>query len=157
LRSLRPPASPSLRPRRRLLSCHALQPLAALDHYLLRLDRTCRLLVAQRNTTPFEDTAQIRVCFSRIEALLADLPRSDFKLLVDVRTGPARNDPTFESVLRQERGKLLLGFARNAALAASAAGRLQIQRFAKQDGRIVFATDKPSEAFEYLELPPHDL
>ena len=52
-------------------------------------------------------------------------------------------------------GKLLFGFGRNAALAATATGRLQIQRFAKQDGREVLATDNPAEAFQYLGLRPH--
>ena len=137
--------------------CRALEELATLDHYLIRVDRRCRLLLARRTTVPFDDTPQIRACFSRIDAVLAELPRDKYHLLVDTRFGPSRNDPTFERVLREERGKLLLGFARNAALALTAAGRLQIQRFAKQDGRVVFATDKPAEAFEYLGVAPHDV
>jgi hypothetical protein len=57
--------------------------------------------------------------------------------------------------LEQERGRLLQGFERNAALADTAAGRLQIQRYAKCDQRCVLATDVPAEAFEYLRLRPH--
>jgi hypothetical protein len=135
--------------------CNGLEEMAALDHYVFRLDRRCRLLVVRRTTTPFADTPQIRACFNQIQRLLATFPRQSYLLLMDARSGPSRNDPAFERVMREERGKLLLGFSRNAALAATAAGRLQIQRFAKQDGRVVFATDSPSEAFEYLGVPPH--
>lgn len=135
--------------------CNGLVELAPLDHYVLRVDRRCRLVFARRTAVPFADAAQIRACFSAIADSLALIPRHTFCLLVDARHGPSRNDPAFERVLEEHRGKLLLGFAKNAALAATAAGRLQIQRFAKQDGREVFATDDPAAAFEYLGLSPH--
>jgi hypothetical protein len=129
--------------------------LAILDHYVLRLDRKCRLVVAKRTLTPFEGPSDIRSCFHQIQLKLADIPRSSYHLLVDARRGPSRNDPGFELILEQERGKLLFGFSKNAALAATAAGRLQIQRYAKRDGREVLTTDDPIEAFTYLGLRPH--
>jgi hypothetical protein len=135
--------------------CVELSEIATLPHYVLRLDRSCRLLVARRTTTPFERVLDIRDCFREIEVKLADIPRKSYHLLVDARSGPGRNDRKFELILEEERGKLLFGFARNAALAATAAGRLQIQRFAKQDGREVMTTDDPARAFEYLGLRPH--
>lgn len=144
---------PSGRPSR--FTCHELVELASLTHYVLRLDRKCRLLVAKRTTAPFEEASEIRECFRKIQLELASVPRGHYHLLVDARQGPSRNDPSFERVLTEERGKLLFGFSRNAALAATAAGRLQIQRFAKADGRIVLTTDDPAEAFEYLGLCPH--
>lgn len=137
------------------LTCNGLVEFCTLDHYRLRLDRRCRLLVAQRTTTPFAGISDIRRCFSEIEAKLAEIPRRHYALLVDARGGPSRNDRGFELVLEEERGKLLFGFARNGALAATAAGRLQIQRFAKNDGREVLASDDPSVVFEYLGLSPH--
>jgi hypothetical protein len=135
--------------------CNALVDLAQLEHYLLRIDHRCRLVFARRTTAPFDQVRQIRACFAEIERLLADVPRSNYNLLVDARQGPSRNDGGFETVLQEVRGKLLLGFARNAALAATAAGRLQIQRYARQDGRDVLSTDNPLDAFEYLGLCPH--
>jgi hypothetical protein len=145
-----PPPGGSNRP-----TCHDLNEIATLPQYVLRVDRRCRLVVAIRTTTPFERILQVRDCFREIEVRLADIPRKSYHLLVDARVGPGRNDRNFELVLEEERGKLLFGFARNAALAATAAGRLQIQRFAKQDGREVMATDDPALAFEYLGLRPH--
>lgn len=154
-KSLPPPATlrPSKRPSR--FTCHELVELASMDHYLLRLDRKCRLVVAKRTAAPFNDASEIRECFRSIELKLAEVPRGSYHLLVDARQGPSRNDRDFERVLSEQRGKLLFGFSRNAALAATAAGRLQIQRFAKADGRSVLTTDDPAEAFEYLGLCPH--
>jgi hypothetical protein len=147
------PPGGSARPSR--VACNALVDLCTLDHYHLRLDRKCRLLYAKRTTAPFECIGDIRRCFSQIEAKLADIPRGHYALLVDTRVGPSRNDRGFELVLEEERGKLLFGFAKNGALAATAVGRLQIQRFAKKDGREVLASDDPAEIFQYLGLPPH--
>jgi hypothetical protein len=137
------------------LTCLELHEVASLPHYVLRVDRRCRLVFARRTSAPFERSADIRECFRTIELELIDIPRASYHLLVDARQGPGRNDRGFERVLEEERGRLLFGFARNAALAASAVGRLQIQRFAKQDGREVMATDDPARAFEYLGLRPH--
>lgn len=147
------PTRASIRPSR--VHCSELRDLARLEHYHLRLCRRCRLLVARRTAAPFTSAEQIRDCFRQVQLSLDVIPRQHYGLLVDTRGGPSRNDPGFELVLGKERGKLLLGFARNAALAATAAGRLQIQRFAKHDGRDVLTTDDPAEAFAYLELSPH--
>jgi hypothetical protein len=148
----RPPPAASSR-----LTCFELVEVASLEHYVLKLDRRCRLVFARRTCAAFETMQQIRECFHAIEFKLADVPREHYQLLVDARMGPGRNDKVFELVLEEERGKLLCGFARNAALATSAAGRLQIQRFAKQDGCAVLATDEPAQAFDYLGLRPHVL
>ena len=139
------------------LTCFELRDLGSLAHYVLRVDRRCRLVFARRTRIPFERSSEIRDCFREIEHQLADIQRKNYHLLVDAREGPGRNDRRFELVIEEERGKLLFGFARNAALAATAAGRLQIQRFAKRDGREVLATDDPARAFEYLGLRPHVL
>lgn len=138
-------------------ACDRLMPLARIDHYVLSIDTTCRLLVAQRTPVQFERAAEIEGCFRQIEQIVATVDRSRYMLLVDTRSGPSRNDVTFESVVAEHRGKLLFGFAKNAAVAATAAGRLQIQRYAKADGRVVFVTDAPAAAFEHLGIPDHAL
>jgi hypothetical protein len=128
-----------------------------MEHYILSVDPRCRLCVARRTVASFGCASDIEACFVAVEQALAGVVRKDYALLVDVRSGPSRNDPTFESTIAAHRGKLLFGFARNAALANSAAGRLQIQRYAKTDGRVVFATDRPEAAFEYLGVAGHTL
>jgi hypothetical protein len=138
-------------------TCTALVVLLRLDHYTISLDRICRLCFAQRSDVAFMRSEDLASCFSAIGHSLADVARADYKLLVDTRVAPGRNDPSFEALAAQHRGKLLMGFARNAALASSAAGRLQIQRYAKADRRAVFATDDPEAAFAYLGLAAHRL
>lgn len=131
--------------------------LARMEHYVLSVDRVCGLLVAQRTSVSYERIAQIEACFRRVDEALSTLTRTRYRLLVDARLGPSRNDPTFESALAQHRGKLLFGFQRNAALMATAAGRLQVRRYAKADGREVFVTDSPAAAFDYLRVPYHTI
>jgi hypothetical protein len=143
----------SQRPSR--ITCNALVNLAVLDHYLLQVDRKCRLIFARRTSIPFDTVAQIRECFRQIEQQLAAIPRERYVLLVDARDGPTRNDHSFELVLQEERGKLLFGFGKSAALAATAAGRLQIQRYAKHDQCEVLATGDLNAAFEHLGISPH--
>jgi hypothetical protein len=137
--------------------CESLSVLSRTAYYLLSVDKGCRLVVAQRSATPFQHISDIDECFQEVERILAPIPRQDYLLLVDVRNGPSRNDPNFETVVGFHRGKLLRGFAQNAALAASATGRLQIQRYAKTDRRTVFATDNEAAAFQYLGLVSHAL
>ena len=129
--------------------------LERIKHYDLFIDRRCRLFVAVRKPVAFESNSEIVACFARIAEVLEPVPRKRFSLLVDARQGPLRNDPSYEATLVEHRGKLLLGFAKNAALAATAAGQMQIQRFARVDGRKVMATDDPDAAFAYLGLPKH--
>jgi hypothetical protein len=105
----------------------------------------------------FEQPLDIEACFRRLDEALADVPRDRYMLVVDTRTGPSRNDPTFEAVFAAHHRKLVAGFGRLVALAGTAAGRLQIQRLAKADGRPVFATDSASAALQYLGLAAHTL
>jgi hypothetical protein len=137
--------------------CRALGILATMEHYVLSLDSRCRLCVARRTVAPFENASDIEACFLAVEHALAAVVRREYALLVDVRFGPSRNDPAFESTIVAHRGKLLFGFAKNAALANSAAGRLQIQRYAKTDGRVVFVSHEPGAVFEYLGVAVHEV
>ena len=137
--------------------CASLVELVRSRHYLIRVDESCRLVVARRTCERFETRAEIECCFDQLAAALAHIERHDYKLLVDVRQGPARNDPEFEGTIRMHRQKLLCGFSCNAALAATAVGRLQILRYAQSDRREVFATDQPSEAFRHLGIGVHEI
>jgi hypothetical protein len=157
--SLNPKPLTSQRPSRAAGAgaCDRLLLLCETEYYVLRLDRTCRLFLAQRKPKHFEQLSEIKRCFEHVERLITDeLKRPAYKLLVDIRQGPSRNDPAFEAEIARHRGKLLFGFAKNAAIARTVAGTLQVQRYAQKDAREVFTTTRPEEAFEYLELPRHE-
>jgi hypothetical protein len=166
--SLDPKAKPSLDPKPLVSqrpahaasggTCDRLLVLCETEYYVLRIDRMCRLFVAQRKPKRFEQLSEIKRCFEHVERVLADeVQRPAYKLLVDIRQGPSRNDPEFEAEIVRYRGKLLFGFAKNAAIARTVAGTLQVQRYAQKDAREVFTTTRPEEAFEYLEVPYHEL
>src|SRR5262245_13658076 len=100
--------------------CDLLVLFAEMQHYTLKIDRCCNLFMAKRKPAPFASATEIEGCFREIESLLAPIPRKRYLLLVDTRSAPLRNDPAFESHLEIHRGKLLFGFAKNAALARTA-------------------------------------
>ena len=127
------------------------------EYYVLYQDESCSLLFAQRTPLRFSRIDEIQACFEEVERKFWHIPRDRYALLVDVRKGPARNDEDFEHAIAQHRGKLLFGFAHNAALVSTPAGRLQVQRYAKTDARDVLVTHDAVEAFAYLGLPNHPL
>jgi hypothetical protein len=144
-------------PNVRHAACSDLVVRVELEHYVVVIDRSCRLCIARRTGTAFGRGEDIASCFDAMEQAMADVPRRTYNLLVDTRAAPGRNDPAFEALIAEHRGKLLEGFARNAAIASTAAGRLQIQRYAKADGRAVFASADPLAAFAYLGVGVHPL
>lgn len=137
--------------------CDDLKPLVSLQHFKLAVDQRCRLVVAWRTPTAFQSVPEIIQAFSDVEAALQRLPRQRYVLLGDTRSGPTRNDPEYENAIAQVRGKLLSGFAKNATLAQSSAGKLQVQRYAKVDGREIFITSDKHAAFAYLGVCAHSV
>ncbi len=68
-----------------------------------------------------------------------------------MREGPLRNDSAFEVTLSRARGAIVARFARSAVLVKSAVGRLQMERYAREDKRqapLVFGEE--AEAIAYL-------
>lgn len=137
--------------------CQGLKPWASLQHFELAVDRGCHLVVAWRTPQAFLSVPEIIQAFSDVETALQRIPRQRYVLLGDTRSGPTRNDPEYEEALAQVRGKLLSGFAKNATLAQSSVGKLQMQRYAKVDGREIFISNDEQAAFEYLGVCAHSL
>ena len=81
----------------------------------------------------YERLEDIQTSFLRAEQAIAGIARARYQLLADMRSGPARNDESFEQANSAHRGKLLFGFQRTVALVLSPAGQLQIQRYARLD------------------------
>jgi hypothetical protein len=148
---------PSLRASGERSTCEMLRLADRSEYYVVYVDEGCGLVVAQRTATRFSRVEDIQACFEDVERKLSHIARSRYNLLVDVRSGPSRNDDDFERAIAEYRGKLLFGFARNAALVATPAGRLQVQRYAKSDAREVLVTHDAVEAFAHLGVPHHPL
>jgi hypothetical protein len=137
--------------------CTLLVPLAQTPHFELRVDTSCGLVVARRTAAAFQRIGDIEVCFRELEQALAGVDRGRSVLLIDTRKGPSRNDEAFEAAMRRCRGMLLSGFLNRVSIVATAAGSLQIQRYAKTDGTPMLVTMDPKVGFKYLNLVAHEL
>jgi hypothetical protein len=132
-------------------------PLPGTEHHVLHIDTSCALVVARRTAVAYQQISDIETSFVSIERALASVLRKRYALLVDTRGGPSRNDAAFEQALQKHRGKLLGGFGKVAVVVATAAGRLQIQRFAKTDGLDLLVTPDLGVAWARLDVVPHNL
>ena len=86
------------------------------------------------------------------DAMIAALkPFTDRPLLTDVRKAPGNNDPLWETQLKIQVKRLSQMFPVRASLVATAAGKLQLQRLARErgDGSNNVCTDE-KEALAYL-------
>lgn len=114
-------------------------------YFTLRLDRAASVIYCKRKPVPFESVAECDRVYTDIVRIFSALDRPRFKLLVDLRDGPSRNDPAFEHVLGMHRRNLFMGFSKAVVLVQTAAGILQIARHARDDGLAIFAfTDEAS-------------
>lgn len=120
------------------------------SYFVVTVDDESQLVVLQRTTEPFP-TVQVALAeWDAINPSLDKIGRKGRCLLVDLRQGPARNDPGFEQALRKVVAKIHNGFVRNAVLVRLAAGALQIRRHAREDGIERLVTDSEEVAFAYL-------
>jgi len=108
-------------------------PLHSCPHFTVTWDGPSRLVTLTRTPTPFATLPEVDPCLTRVNAALADITRTDSAILIDTRQGPVRNDPCFEDAFAPGRKRILAGFARAAVLVRTATGRLQAQRYTRDD------------------------
>lgn len=87
-----------------------------------------------RNGVPFPSIDELTQSHGDVARALDRLGRARYALLVDLREARGINMPAEEQAMAQERRRLLFGFNRVALLVKSAAGALQAQRHAREDG-----------------------
>jgi hypothetical protein len=70
-------------------------------------------------------------------------------LIYDFRKAPSRNDPEFEQAFARARSGIAIGFTRVAFLMSGTLGKLQAQRYARDDGQgaQAFLNEKLALAF----------
>jgi hypothetical protein len=117
-------------------------------YYLAALDEPRGLVRLERSPAPFPSLDEMERSFVAIEPILAR--QAGRKLLLDLRRGPpGRNDDDFEQVVERWRRKLV-GFTRTAVLVRSVAGKLQVQRLAREEGRPANVFQDEVEALRFL-------
>jgi hypothetical protein len=115
-------------------------------YYRVDVDEASRLVRLERSVTPFPTVAE---AVSASEAMLrAVAPHAGWRLLFDLRRGPARNDPEFEKATAPLRERLHKLFPRMALLVRTVAGGMHVRRLARGPAGIFL---DEAGALRYLE------
>lgn len=120
-------------------------------YFVVRIDARTRIVYLWRSPEPFATLDEARRGWLSVVDALDRCGRLSRCLLTDLRDGPARNDPEYESIVREVVPRVHAGFLRNAVLVRMAAGALQIKRHARGDGIERLITSNEQEAIEYLK------
>jgi hypothetical protein len=110
------------------------------------------LVLLRRTDEPLPLTSDaIAHAHDEVVEALREVHRPSHVLLVDLREGPMRSDPAFESMLAARREALFAGFDRVAVLVRTAVGRLQVGRHAREVGTPHDVFQEESAALAFLE------
>lgn len=109
-----------------------------------------RVVRVVRENVRFDSLDEVERGYGALVDVLERLPRARLSLLVDLRAAPSRNDPGFEKTIAPLRKRMWAGFRKRGVLLRSAAGKLQVQRHAAQDGLDVEVFDDLDEALSQL-------
>ncbi|RYE86949.1 MAG: hypothetical protein EOO75_15105 [Myxococcales bacterium] len=124
-----------------------------LPHMRVLIDRSLGLVRYERTSLGFDDVDSIDRTHDAIMRVLETIDRSRLVLLVDLREGPARNDPAFEQAMARHRPRILGGYRRVASLVRTAVGKLQVGRHLRDDGLVFQVMHDEDEALRYLLAP----
>jgi hypothetical protein len=124
-----------------------------LPHMRVLIDRSLGLVRYERTALSFDDVESIEVTHDSIVRSVEAYDRSRLVLLVDLREGPARNDPAFEVAMARHRPRILGGYRRVASLVRTAVGKLQVGRHMRDDGLVFQISHDEEEAMRYLLAP----
>jgi hypothetical protein len=128
-----------------------MRTLFANDYFEIAVDDGKRIVRFHRTTAAYPDLDVMMLSFERGIAALAAIDRGRFGMLADLRDGPSRNDPEFERAVVAATANIFGGFRARATLVRTAAGRLQIQRLNRENGRASDVFSEEAEAIAHLE------
>jgi hypothetical protein len=127
-----------------------MQTLIDIGYFLVQYDKERDVVLIRRQARPFKTPDDLPQLF---EALInAAKSYTGKPALVDLRLAKGNNSPLYEATIKSQVRRLGVLFPRSAVLVQSAAGRLQVQRLARErgdSGQNVF-TDE-AEAFAFLD------
>ena len=116
--------------------------------FVVDVDESARLVRMTRTSAPFTSPDEMQRAHK--EVLRAVAPFLEYRLLLDVRSGPSRNDPEYEEGMASLRKQIVVRFDRVAILVKSAVGGLHVSRLARQDGVRVRVFQEEDLALDYL-------
>lgn len=120
--------------------------------FRVRANLEARTLLLIRSTLPFPSEKAVDSTFRDLADVANRFPR-EWRLLIDTRDAPLRNDRAFESALVRARALVSDRFSRSAVLVHTAAGKLQVSRYASQAPLSPRVFDDEPDALSFLTAP----
>lgn len=123
--------------------------------WTLEYDEAASLLVARRTAEPMQLGGSAERMSATLAARAAGIDMRKTALLIDLRSGPMRNDEPFEEAMvttRQHMVAAVRSFAKTAFLVRTAVGALQVKRYARAEGQELHVFEDEAAALAYLRL-----
>jgi len=124
-------------------------PLFENEHVVVTKFGNEPIVLVARNPTRLA-LAELDDVWGAADRALAKLDRKRFGMIVDVRQTVGRNDEDFEKAFAPFRQRLSIGWCAMALLVASLPGKLQVQRYAREDGVRVSTFDDWDTALAWV-------
>jgi hypothetical protein len=121
---------------------------------LVTVDHASAVVRYVRTARPFETAADTIRLHVELGALLDQLRRQDFGLLVDLREAPFHPGETLDRTIAESRKHVFRGFPRAAILVRSAMGALQLTRYVREDGLEIPVVRDEQEALKLVSRRP---
>ena len=109
-----------------------------------------RVVVLERSAVPVGE-ADLATVFGPAEPALRGITREQYGLLIDVRAARGRNDAEFEKKFEPYRQSIQKGFLRVAIVVTTPHGKLQANRYAREDRLPNSVFDDYDAALRWLE------
>lgn len=119
-------------------------------HLTLTIDAARRLVHAVRTAAPVDSATQVAAMTARAGELLRAVARRDYGILVDLRQAPLAVESRFAAALTALRQELTRDFGRAAFLVETQVGRLQVQRFVREEKLAAAVFDDEAAARAHL-------
>jgi hypothetical protein len=138
--------SPASRPR----AVHPRTEIFCSEYFRIELDAPRGVVWLLRTRQPYPNIPAVHAAREGVLDCLRNRMHLRLALLVDLRTGPSRNDPEFEETVKDFRQALFSLFRRSAVVVRMAAGVMQLTRYARSDGVGTAIFTDEDEALAYL-------
>jgi hypothetical protein len=120
-------------------------------HMKVDVDPQKHRVTVTRTSQKFASLDEVHAAMSEVVTATEALDRAGMTLLLDLRSGPMRNDPAFEEAMAIYRQRTERGYRRAAFLVRSAVGELQLQRLAQELSGAVHVTRDEADAHRWLD------
>jgi hypothetical protein len=100
-----------------------------LNTYLsARLFQAARVVLLVRTSEPFRSVSDVEQCIADFARFIPASRRAQWRIIIDMRLGPTRVDPSLDPAFERFRKETHAGFSRLAVVVNTPLGRLRAER-----------------------------